>query len=87
MVERATQSVQARLRALKLAVENNRKVELPGEHAMIPWIVEYAAILLNRYEVGQDGVREAEGQASGASRHWVRRVGALECRSCWRSSG
>ena len=29
--------------------------EVPSKHAVIPWMVEYAAYLLNRFEVGHDG--------------------------------
>ena len=54
-VERAIQSVEAQVRVLKLALEHRYKVELPAKHAMIPWMIEYAAFLLNRFEVGHDG--------------------------------
>ncbi len=28
---------------------------IPSKHAIVPWIVEYAALLLNRFEAGRDG--------------------------------
>ena len=55
VIERAIQSVQAQVRVLKLALENRYKVELPVKHVLIPWMIEYAAFLLNRCEVGHDG--------------------------------
>ena len=42
-VERGTQSVEAQVRVLKLAVGNRCKVELPVKHVLAPWIIEYAA--------------------------------------------
>ena len=36
-------------------VEERWKVELPVKHAVVPWMVEYAALLLNRFEVVHDG--------------------------------
>ena len=38
MVERRIQSAQAQVRALKLALENRHKVELPVKHVLVPWI-------------------------------------------------
>ncbi len=47
--------MEAQVRVLKLAVENRYKVELPVKHVLAPCIIEYAALLLNRFEVGHDG--------------------------------
>ena len=55
VVERAIQSVQGQVRVLKLALERRWGVLIPARHCVIPWLVEYAAYLLNRFEVGQDG--------------------------------
>ena len=30
-------------------------VEIPALHPIIPWMIEYAALLINRFEVGKDG--------------------------------
>ena len=30
-------------------------MEIPSDRAIIAWMVEYASVLLNRYEVGRDG--------------------------------
>ena len=29
--------------------------KIPTGHAIMPWIIEYAAFLINRFEVGRDG--------------------------------
>lgn len=55
VAERAIQSVEAQVRVLKLAVETRWGVEIPAKHPILPWLVEYSAFLLNRFEVGHDG--------------------------------
>jgi hypothetical protein len=55
VIERGIQSVEAQIRVLTSALEKRWKVELPSKHAVMPWIIEYAALLLNRFEVGRDG--------------------------------
>ena len=40
---------------LKLALEKRWGIQIPHRHSVIPWVVEHAAFLLNRYEVGHDG--------------------------------
>ena len=55
VVERAIQSVEAMTRVLKVALESRWQVRIPAKHAIIPWMIEYAALLLNRFEVGHDG--------------------------------
>ncbi len=52
---------------------------------MIPWIEGYAAFLLNKFEVGHDGLREVQGQGVEVLGHRVWRDGALEGRTCRRS--
>ena len=55
MAEKAIQSVQDQVRELKLALEKRWGIQIPLRHSVIPWVVEYAAFLLNWYEVGHDG--------------------------------
>ncbi len=31
------------------------KIKLEAKHLITPWLVEYAALVLNRFEVGKDG--------------------------------
>ena len=47
-VERAIQFVQGQIRVLKLALEKRWNMDIPTRHAVIAWIVEYSAFLLNR---------------------------------------
>ena len=55
IVERAIRSVVAQMRVMKGSLEARWKVTIPDEHAIITWMTEYAAVLLNRYEVSRDG--------------------------------
>ena len=55
VVERGVQSVQGFVRVLRSAVEEKLGVQLHMGHAVWPWLIEYAAFLLNRGEVGHDG--------------------------------
>ena len=54
-VERAIQSVQDQVRVMRVALQDRWKVDVSHRHAVFPWMLEYAAHLLNRYEVGRDG--------------------------------
>ena len=55
IVERAIQSVEQQVRVLKSSLEDRWKVHIPARHSVVPWLVEYSAFLLNRFEVGRDG--------------------------------
>ena len=55
IVERGIQSIEQQVRVLKSALEERWKLKIPSKHAVVTWIVEYAAFLLNRFEVGRDG--------------------------------
>lgn len=55
IIERAVQSMQGQLRTLKLALEKRWGADIPTEHPIIAWAVEYGSLLLNRFEVGHDG--------------------------------
>ena len=57
-VERAVQSVEGQIRVLKDALEARVGCVLTGPRAgepVLSWLVEYASVLLNRYEVAKDG--------------------------------
>ena len=54
-IERAIQALQAQTRVLKVALEDRWKLKLPHRHAVVPWMIEYSAVLLNRFEVSNDG--------------------------------
>ena len=53
--ERAVQSVEGHVRTIRDALQRRIRVEIPSDQAIIAWMVEYASVLLNRYEVGKDG--------------------------------
>ena len=55
IVERGIRSVQAQVRVIRSALEEKLNVKVDSQHSVWPWIVEYAAFLLNRAEVGRDG--------------------------------
>ena len=48
VAKKAIQSVQGHVRVLKLALEKRWGINIPHRHSVIPWVVEYAAFLLNR---------------------------------------
>jgi hypothetical protein len=55
VVEKAVQSIEGRIRVMKLALEDRIGHEIKAEATIITFIVEYAAYLMNRLEVGEDG--------------------------------
>ena len=55
VAERAISSVEGQLRVLRDALEARLNVKLPVNHPLTPWLVEYAALVLNRFEVGKEG--------------------------------
>ena len=40
---------------MTLDFESHLGENIPSDHNFIPWLVEYAAVLLNRGQVGKDG--------------------------------
>ena len=54
-IERGIQDVEVQVRTLKLAFESHIGEKIRSDHNAIPWLVEYAAVLLNRGQVGSDG--------------------------------
>ena len=55
VVERGIQSAQGQIRVLKDALEGRWKREIAAVECIVPWIVEWSAHVLNRFEVGKDG--------------------------------
>ena len=47
--------VKGLIRTLKSSTESNLRTEIGPSHPLIPWIIEHAAQLKNRYMVGSDG--------------------------------
>ena len=54
-VERFHRTLMGQVRALKLQLENNYSTRLTSKHPIMPWMVKYAAYLLNRYAIHADG--------------------------------
>ena len=94
LIERAIQSVEAQVRTMKAAFENRIRVKIEDQHPVLTWLTEYAAFLLNRFEVGRDGKTAYErmkgksakvrGAEFGEKLLWKRRPlkGSLEKLTC-----
>ena len=54
-IERAIQDEEGQIRTLKSDLESRIQGTVPSSHDLVPWLVEYAAVLLNRGHVGSDG--------------------------------
>ena len=55
VIERAIASVGGQVRVGRSALEDRWGVKLDSKHPVFTWMAEYAAVLLNRFEVGRDG--------------------------------
>ena len=55
LAERAIREVVDHIRVLKLALETHLNVRIPSNHLVMAWLVEHAAYLLNRCQLGTDG--------------------------------
>ena len=56
LAERAVQSVQKQVRTLLLALERNLGMAIGVLHPCFPWLVEHAADVLNKFQLGKDGM-------------------------------
>jgi hypothetical protein len=55
VVERAVQSVEQQMRVMRNALEKRCDVQIEANSCIWSWMAEYAAVLLNRMEIGHDG--------------------------------
>ena len=55
VIERGVQTLEGQVRVLKDALEQRWKTKIGDEQKVLAWLVEYAAVLINRFEVGHDG--------------------------------
>ena len=55
VVERGIQTCEGQIRVLKDALEARIRDKVKSDHPVLTWLVEFAAVLVNRYEVGHDG--------------------------------
>ena len=53
-VERTIRTIQAQVRTLKLMVESKYGASVKQESVLLPWLVKYAATLINIASVGKD---------------------------------
>ncbi len=49
--ERAIQRVEGYVRTIRDVLQHRFPIEIPSDQAIIAWMVEYAGVLLKRYEV------------------------------------
>ena len=54
-VEGAILSVEQMVRTIRTALSRRWRMKIPTKHPIMPWIMEWASYLLNRYEVARDG--------------------------------
>ena len=55
VIERGIKEVQGQLRAMKSALDTRVGVDIRSTSNFLPWMVEYASVLINRYLAGKDG--------------------------------
>ena len=54
-IEKAIRDEEGQVRTIKLDFESHSGGKIPSTHDIAPWLIEYAAVLLNRGQVGADG--------------------------------
>ena len=55
IIERYAQEIEKQVRIMKSALEERWGLRLDAKRPVIPWLIEHAAFLLNRLQVGKDG--------------------------------
>ena len=55
VAERGVQTVEGQIRVLKDAFKTRVGAQIPSNHNILAWLVEFAGTVVNRYEVGRDG--------------------------------
>ena len=70
VVERAIQSVEAQMRVMRSALESRCGVKIPAASSLWAWMAEYAAVMLNRMEVGRDGKTAYERTKGKPAKHY-----------------
>ena len=53
--EAAVQAIEDQIRVMKAALESRLSVRIPSNHPGMKWMVEYAAVILNKYAVQPSG--------------------------------
>ena len=60
IIERGIKDVQGQIRSMKSAIDERINTDLSGSSNVLCWLVEFAALLINRYSVGHDGKTPCE---------------------------
>jgi len=55
IAERAVQSIVGLIRTLKSALENRTGLKFQSGHPVVPWLVEHASDIYNKFHMGSDG--------------------------------
>ena len=55
VIERAVKEVEMRVRCMKSALDERTGIDILSTCAILPWMVDYASVLINRYLVGRGG--------------------------------
>ena len=99
VVERGIQSIEQQMRVMRDALEARCRVKIPAKSCLWAWMAEYAAVVLNRLEIGHDGKTAYERTKGKSAKHygfefgekllWKRKssTGALGKLSCLWSTG
>ena len=53
--EAAVQAIEDQIRVMKAALESRLSARIPSNHPIMKWLVEYAAVILNKYAVQPSG--------------------------------
>ena len=53
--ENAVQQVEDQVRCMKLGLEDRLRRNIPTNHPLVAWVVQYAGDLLSTYLIGHDG--------------------------------
>ena len=63
-IERAIKTVQGQVRTLKSALDEHYKTTFNENHVLLPWLIAYAASLISKFTIGEDG-KTAHERARG----------------------
>ena len=55
IIERGIKEFEYQLRTMKSALDQRIESEVKGDSKILPWLIEYSSVLLNRFLVGKDG--------------------------------
>ena len=55
VIERAIKEVEGQIRVMKSATDARVETDITGTSNTLPWMIEFASVLINRYLVGTDG--------------------------------